>query len=855
MARTTGTPGRSWALRRTGFLIVGVAATLLLSSQAIPGAGGAEVSRFHLSGMSLGAGGAGPAGGPAPAAGIGSTNASPPRSLWSVDQLRAAPAAPVVERDLGVGPAGSTFVGPASFAPTEILVTLAYSNASSLTHLLVALSDPLSPQYHHYLTGSEFDARFGGSSSVYESAVAYFRSFGVDPIGLHPDRASLSFRGTQAQLSSIFGTTFGDYVRNGRPYFAPIRPATLPAPLASHVTGVVGLSNYSQYEVRTALSAIRAGGPAPASVGPLTGAADPPTPCTTDGGPFACTTVDGRSYPVSPTISDLQWILPSDLQVTYDVNRLYDAYGYASNLVAATILWDDPVNTSAGPYCQTLPPGSWASDFYAPDVRNYLRYTVPAGEPQAAPVPVQIAGAGAYANGPLGESAICDTSGAYVENTLDMDMLGSLAPGALLLQVYGQGGSSSTTDTALADILSPDPSDGPGFSSRVVQSLGQVQVISNSWTTGTSPDASWDGYLIQAQIRGITVLAATGDCGCNSVVVPAAASFDNFGDTAVGGTVLWIDPATLARTSEYAWSGSAGGVSLNLTEPFWQRASANPNAVVQAAYAAGGRGEPDLSAIGADVPLTLTKGRGLYNITTVQSDPGSAFVVDGTSISTPTVAAIVLMIDHALADRGRAPVGFLNPDLYSLGDLSACAGAGTGIHDITIGANSNYSALPGYDLVTGWGVLDAYVFQTWLDLPWHYYGNCYLLLLHSPPTVTLWHVSLGVPCTGCRVPLVLPAANLSAANGTIGFRVPNGTYEYLLVGPNRSHPSVAPVANVTVNGTGTQLNISFVPGGVAKLKFREHGLPRGTPWCVGVVAQVCGTTHTLVVPNLAAGAG
>ncbi len=62
----------------------------------------------------------------------------------------------------------------------------------------------------------------------------------------------------------------------------------------------------------------------------------------------------------------------------------------------------------------------------------------------------------------------------------------------------------------------------------------------------------------------------------------------------------------------------------------------------------------------------------------------------------------------ALANQqngGRA-IGFLNPTLYSIG---GGAGYSAGFHDITSGNNFNssssskYSAVSGYDLVTGWG--------------------------------------------------------------------------------------------------------------------------------------------------------
>jgi hypothetical protein len=45
-------------------------------------------------------------------------------------------------------------------------------------------------------------------------------------------------------------------------------------------------------------------------------------------------------------------------------------------------------------------------------------------------------------------------------------------------------------------------------------------------------------------------------------------------------------------------------------------------------------------------------------------------------------------------------LGFLNPFLYGIGIGS---GYDSDFHDITSGSNGGYSAVTGYDLVTGWG--------------------------------------------------------------------------------------------------------------------------------------------------------
>jgi subtilase family serine protease len=73
----------------------------------------------------------------------------------------------------------------------------------------------------------------------------------------------------------------------------------------------------------------------------------------------------------------------------------------------------------------------------------------------------------------------------------------------------------------------------------------------------------------------------------------------------------------------------------------------------------------------------------------------------GTSLAAPTWAGFVALINEQNVADGEGTLGFLNPTMYS-------AGSGY-FHDITVGDNftsaspSLYSAVTGYDLVTGWG--------------------------------------------------------------------------------------------------------------------------------------------------------
>ncbi|KAH9006053.1 peptidase S8/S53 domain-containing protein [Lactarius hengduanensis] len=77
--------------------------------------------------------------------------------------------------------------------------------------------------------------------------------------------------------------------------------------------------------------------------------------------------------------------------------------------------------------------------------------------------------------------------------------------------------------------------------------------------------------------------------------------------------------------------------------------------------------------------------------------------MDGTSCATPTAAGIISLLNDYRISNGRSPLGFLNVLLYGifLG----------GLNDITSGSNpgcntDGFSAVPGWDPVTGLGSLD-----------------------------------------------------------------------------------------------------------------------------------------------------
>jgi kumamolisin len=267
---------------------------------------------------------------------------------------------------------------------------------------------------------------------------------------------------------------------------------------------------------------------------------------------------------------------------------------------------------------------------------------------------------------------------------LDIEVVGSIAPGANIAVYF-----APNTDQGFIDAVTNAVHDTTRNPSVVSVSWGGPE---DSWTQQSQ--TAFNAALQDAATLGVTVIVACGDNGSSDgetdgklhVDFPASSPYS----LACGGTTLQASGSSI--TSEVVWNetssgegATGGGVSTVFALPTYQTSAgvpANPNTNFV------GRGTPDVAG-NAD-PETG------YN---VRYD-GQNSVVGGTSAVAPRWAALVALINQQLG----APVGYLNPKLYPLGE--------TPFHDITSGNNDDsglgyYSAGPGWDACTGLGSPDG----------------------------------------------------------------------------------------------------------------------------------------------------
>jgi subtilase family serine protease len=113
-----------------------------------------------------------------------------------------------------------------------------------LRALVRDITNPASPNYHHYLSVADFTARFGTSEADYDTAVSFFRNQGLTVARTTANRYLIDVDGRAADVERVFHVTLGLYKHptENRVFFAPDRAPTLD--LAVPVQEVLGLDNY-----------------------------------------------------------------------------------------------------------------------------------------------------------------------------------------------------------------------------------------------------------------------------------------------------------------------------------------------------------------------------------------------------------------------------------------------------------------------------------------------------------------------------------------------------------------------------------------------------------------------------------
>ncbi len=554
-------------------------------------------------------------------------------------------------------------------------LSLALRNAAGAKAFVREVSKPGSKQFHKYLTDAKWIAKFGPTSASISAAQAWLRHQGFTVGALPKTHLFVPASGTAAQVERAFGVQLGYFHVNGHKVYLAKGTATMPGSLSGMVSGVVGLNEVIN---TTSLT----------SQGHSAKAAKPnqePTPPTGFRNPQPCT----HSFNSTPDTNDAASLYapftsPQDYDICgYVPRQLRSAYGLAASIKGG----DDGSGIAVGIV------DAYDSPTLLADSQRYFNQNDPGNPLTSGP-------SGQFFNfepATVDDEAECGGSGWRAEQSLDVQAVHTMAPGATILYV----GAQDCLDSGLLAALSTAITSG-------------VSVVSDSWGSvagdlleDPATKTSFDNTFMLADATGVSVLFSSGDDGDNFVVsgttapdYPPASPFI----TAVGGTTLKINAAG-HKAHEYGWSvakqsmclgvsttncgsatapavpltwqaGGGGGSSFAYTQPFYQ-AGVVPAALALRNQALFGntpvRVEPDVS-MDADAQSGL-----LIGLT--QAFPGGnhygQFKEGGTSLASPLFAGVIADADQAAGGT----LGFLNPELYKA--WAATPGAFNDIQAVT----------------------------------------------------------------------------------------------------------------------------------------------------------------------------
>lgn len=289
--------------------------------------------------------------------------------------------------------------------------------------------------------------------------------------------------------------------------------------------------------------------------------------------------------------------------------------------------------------------------------------------------------AGQFYSVPVEKVLVSDATGAAcqysypctdTEQVVDIAQAIGMAPGLSQVRVYIGGGDAEVLNTIATENLAKE--------------------VSISWSWSPDDPTTDDPFFEEFAAQGQSVYVSSGDVGTytsDNYVYPAESAYV----TAVGATDLVTSGPAGAWVSETAWSQSEGGISPDyIPIPSWQFGIANASNGASATL----RNVPDVALEGNTDNYYCAQG----------SCTGS---VGGTSLAAPRWAAFTALVNEQGQNAGDPLVGFVNPALYTLAEASSGA---TDLHDIVSGSNDYNGtcsgqafcqAVPGYDLVTGWG--------------------------------------------------------------------------------------------------------------------------------------------------------
>jgi len=528
-------------------------------------------------------------------------------------------------------------------------ILLGMRDESGALATLKTISDPDSSSYGDWLTNAQFNARYAPAKSSVTAVQDWLRSEGFQVTKTLPSGMYVEASGSVAKVESTFGTSVHNYTYLGKNVHANNSQLSLPSGTPAAVTGAI--SGVIGVDQGTALKHTAATEPGP-----------PP----------------GARFGVQPCSAYYAQKVASDKPVAYGKHQPYAVCGYGPQQYQAAYGESALLKAGINGRGTTV---AITDAYAAPTIyQDAQKYNKVHHQPLFKP--------GQFSQiipGPNDFDLIdeCGAQGWYGEETLDVEAVHAMAPGAKVVYV-GATDCSTGLDTAWAETIDNHVAD----------------VITNSWTDGTDDITLlgteyvefYEQFSTEAALTGITVNFSSGDSGdhtaggtdlaSKTVEFPADLPLV----TGVGGTSVfigrhgqWLDEhgwqTSYSVLTNGAWtpappgdysSGGGGGTSDLFTQPFYQ-AGKVPASISQANGSTPMRAVPDIAMPGDPNTGFLVGETQVFPDGTYWDQ----YRIGGTSLSSPMLAGVVAVANQA----HHHPLGFINPLYYKLLGTSA-------LHDI-----------------------------------------------------------------------------------------------------------------------------------------------------------------------------
>ena len=568
---------------------------------------------------------------------------------------------------------------------------LGLRNKDALKALIAEQYRPGSAEYGKFLTPEQFRARFAPEPGKVKLVETALTKLGFSLEYTPKSGLFVQARGTVAQVKSAFGVTQDLYSYKGQMLRANRETPHLPTELAGIVTYVSGLDDTAMLrrshrvnahsEDLDTVQTVRIAA-ARQRLETVTGNAPPPVQ---DGilDKFCSTYFGDHTAKLAKKPGVYPQTLPWEL-CSYTPQQIKQAYGADHVTLTGKGVRVGIVDVYASPTIQ----------------QDANRYSKNHGLPRLTYLNfAQMVPPGLFnvkANDP------CGPQGWYGEETLDVEAVHSMAPGAFIL--YGGITCSDPGNTALYHFIDNH----------------LVDIVTNSY--GFNGEAlpadfieSENEFFMQAAAEGMSIVFSTGDDGnvaaANGI---ASGSFEATSPyvTGVGGTSLALQNAK-GEKDEWGW-GTYRAFLSNAKVAANGKSVATSGLEPPFSFYGGAGGGPSLSLLApayqAKVPYSMSgftrlRGGGTvpleapHRVTpdiAMVADPYTGFLtgetytkagdptfdgfctsltktteyceigIGGTSLAAPTFAGVLALANQARFNRGKAAIGFVNPALYTL---------------------------------------------------------------------------------------------------------------------------------------------------------------------------------------------